>query len=117
MMTPAEFILSKASKSLLVSFEDGAQYTYSWEFLRAYCDPDAEQKSQLPLLEEHTNISRLEPAGAEGLKLYFDDDDQAHTFSWDRLHELGQHYHQYWQNYLIQAANKSMPLMDFYEES
>ena len=66
--TPTEIRLRKNSKLLVVQFEDGSEFSYSFEYLRVH-SPSAEVKGHGPGQEflqtgkENVAITAIEPVG------------------------------------------------------
>ena len=109
MPTPTEIRLKKASRTLLVSFDDGSEFQYSCEYLRVH-SPSAEVKGHGPGQEtlqtgkEDVGISSIEPVGHYAVRLIFDDGHDSGLFTWEYLHELGTGMTANWQGYLDRLA-------------
>lgn len=103
--TPVEIRLAKVSKQLTVSFEDGASFDYSAEYLRVF-SPSAEVRGHgkgqevLQTHKERVAITGVEPVGHYAIKLVFDDGHDSGLYSWDYLYELGREQDSYWAGYL-----------------
>ncbi len=110
-MTPTEIKLRKASRLLVVSFEDDATFEYTFEYLRVH-SPSAEVKGHGPGQEtlqtgkENVAITAIEPIGHYAVRLVFDDGHNTGLYSWTYLRELGDDMASNWQSYLdrLQAA-------------
>ncbi len=111
---PTEIKLQKASRQLVVAFDDGAVFHFSCEFLRVF-SPSAEVQGHAPeqaILQTgkaDTNIEAIEPIGNYAVKLVFDDGHNSGLYSWDLLYRYGQQQEQLWQDYLqrLEAAGAS----------
>ena len=108
-MTPTEITLRKSSKMLVVAFEDGAEFSFSFEYLRVY-SPSAEVVGHGPGQEtlqtgkEDVEITAIEPVGHYAVKLVFDDGHDTGLYSWTYLHELGCNMEANWKRYLDRLA-------------
>lgn len=110
-MTPTEIKLRKSSKLLVVTFDDGRSFDYSFEYLRVH-SPSAEVKGHGPGQEtlqtgkEGIEITAVEPVGHYAVRLIFDDGHDSGLYTWAYLRELGDHKDANWQSYLdrLQAA-------------
>ena len=104
-MTPTKIKLHKASNILAISYNDGAHFELSAEFLRVH-SPSAEVKGHGPGQEvlqvgkRHVKILNIERAGNYALRLLFDDGHDSGIYTWDYLYELGKDREQRWQHYL-----------------
>jgi len=113
-MTPTEITLHQKTKSLEITFDDGAHYTLPAEFLRVY-SPSAEVRGHgkgqetLQVGKRDVGIGEVEPVGQYALKISFDDGHDTGLFSWEYLHELGQYQDAMWHDYLtrLEAAGAS----------
>ena len=102
---PTEVRLKKAEKRLVITFDDGSEFSYPAEYLRVE-SPSAEvqghaanQKKTIPG-RRHVGIMELEPVGRYAVRIKFDDLHDTGIFSWSYLYELGVDYDWRWQNYL-----------------
>ena len=108
-MTPTEILLRKKSKLLVVSFEDGSEFSLSFEYLRVH-SPSAEVVGHGPGQEtlqtgkEDVGITRIDPVGHYAIRLVFDDGHDTGLYSWTYLRELGQNMEANWQRYLDRLA-------------
>ena len=108
---PTEINLHKKSRSLEISFEDGATFNLPCEYLRVY-SPSAEVQGHGPgqgVLQtgkENVNIVDIQPVGNYAVVLVFDDGHDTGIYSWETLYQLGANYEQNWQDYLdlLEAA-------------
>ena len=107
--TPTEIRLRKASKLLVVSFDDGSEFSFPFEYLRVY-SPSAEVKGHGPGQEtlqtgkENVFITSVDPVGRYAVRLVFDDGHDSGLYSWTYLHELGRNMEANWQRYLDRLA-------------
>ena len=105
MTQPTEIKLRKQSKRLLISFDDGETFDFSFEFLRVH-SPSAEVRGHgagqetLQVGKEDVGITRIEPVGHYAIKLVFDDGHDTGLYSWTYLHELGRDMDAKWSAYL-----------------
>lgn len=110
-MTPTEIKLRKSSRLLVVSFDDGASFEFSHEYLRVH-SPSAEVKGHGPGQEtlqtgkEDVDITTIEPVGHYAVRLIFSDGHNTGLFTWAYLRELGDNMADNWRSYLdrLQAA-------------
>ena len=108
-MTPTEITLRKSSKMLVVAFEDGAEFSLSFEYLRVH-SPSAEVVGHGPGQEtlqtgkENVAITAIDPVGHYAVRLVFDDGHDTGLYSWTYLHELGHNMEANWKRYLDRLA-------------
>ncbi len=101
---PTEIKLRKQSRLLEVGFDDGRQFSFSFEFLRVY-SPSAEVKGHGPGQEtlqtgkREVQITALEPVGHYAIQPYFSDGHNSGIYSWDYLYRLGLEHDKLWQEY------------------
>jgi DUF971 family protein len=106
---PVSINLQKKSRMLTISFDDGAVFNLSCEYLRIY-SPSAEVKGHGPGQEvlqtgkENVSITGIEPVGNYAIKLLFDDGHDTGIYSWTYLYELGANQDGYWKDYLEALA-------------
>ena len=104
-VTPTEIRLKKNSKVLVVAFDDGTEFSLSFEYLRVH-SPSAEVRGHGPGQEtlqigkEDVAITAIEPVGHYAVRLVFDDGHDSGLYSWTYLHELGSNMDENWQRYL-----------------
>jgi DUF971 family protein len=104
-MTPTEIRLRKNSRLLVVAFEDGTEFSFSFEYLRVH-SPSAEVVGHGPGQEtlqtgkENVMITRIDPVGHYAIRLVFDDGHDTGLYSWTYLHKLGRNMEENWQSYL-----------------
>ncbi len=103
--TPTEIRLRKKSRLLVVEFDDGNNFEYTFEYLRVY-SPSADVKGHGPGQEflqtgkEDVAIKAVEPVGHYAVRLVFDDGHDTGLYTWAYLHELGRDTTANWQRYL-----------------
>jgi DUF971 family protein len=110
-VTPTEIKLRKSSHLLVVSFEDDANFEFTFEYLRVH-SPSAEVKGHGPgqetlqIAKENVLITGVEPVGHYAVRLVFDDGHDSGLYTWAYLRELGEDMATNWQSYLdrLQAA-------------
>ncbi|MDM3872516.1 DUF971 domain-containing protein [Porticoccus sp. W117] len=110
---PTKIKLHQANNTLEMTYNNGAQFELSAEFLRVH-SPSAEVKGHDPGQEilqhgkKHVAIEKTERAGNYALRLFFDDGHDSGIYTWKYLYELGCNHDRLWQNYLqkLQAAGK-----------
>jgi len=115
-MTPTEIKLRKKSRLLVVAFDDGATFDYTFEYLRVH-SPSAEVKGHGPGQEtlqtgkENVAITAIEPIGRYAVRLVFDDGHDTGLYTWTYLRELGDDMQSNWQDYLdrLQTAGYARP--------
>ena len=110
-MVPTEIRLKKAERMLVVSYEDGASFGFTAEYLRVH-SPSAEVRGHGPGQErlqvgkENVAITAVEPVGHYAVRLVFDDGHDSGLYQWSYLRELGDNMAANWQSYLdrLEAA-------------
>ncbi len=106
---PTEIRLRKNSKLLVVAFDDGSEFSFSFEYLRVH-SPSAEVVGHGPGQEtlqtgkEDVAITRIDPVGHYAVRLVFDDGHDTGLYSWTYLHELGRNMDANWRRYLDRLA-------------
>ncbi len=107
--SPTDIKLHSKSRLLDITFDDGASFSLSCEFLRVN-SPSAEVRGHGPgqevlqLNKELVNITAIEPVGMYAVKLVFDDGHDSGLYSWQYLYELGEGQDEKWQDYLQQLS-------------
>ncbi|MFZ6759819.1 gamma-butyrobetaine hydroxylase-like domain-containing protein [Undibacterium sp. Ji50W] len=99
------------SRVLEVSFDDGKEFSLTFELLRVY-SPSAEVRGHgqgqetLQTGKRDVGVVGIEPVGNYAIKPIFSDQHSSGIFSWDYLYWLGENQAQLWQDYLerLQAA-------------
>lgn len=108
---PTEISLHQKSRVLEISFQDGAHFEFSYEFLRVH-SPSAEVQGHGPgqgvlqLAKEDVMITKIEPVGSYAIQPTFDDGHDTGIYSWETLYDMGKNKDSYWQEYLrkLEAA-------------
>jgi len=111
MAQPTEIRLKKEPRLLVISFDDGNEFEYTFEYLRVH-SPSAEVRGHGPGQEtlqhgkEHVAIVNVEPVGHYAVRLVFDDGHDSGLYNWQYLYELGRDMAENWQRYLdrLEAA-------------
>ena len=107
--TPTEIRLRKNSRMLVVTFDDGNEFEFTFEYLRVH-SPSAEVVGHGPGQEtlqtgkENVVITRIDPVGHYAVRLVFDDGHETGLYSWEYLHELGRNMDANWRHYLDRLA-------------
>jgi DUF971 family protein len=110
---PSELRLHKDRKTLTVSFSDGQRFDLPAEYLRVK-SPSAEvqghsaEERKTVAGKRDVGIIEVLPIGNYAVRLVFDDLHSTGIFGWDYLHELGNNYATYWQDYLDELAAKNI---------
>ena len=100
MATPTEIRLKKEPRLLVISFDDGSEFEYTFEYLRVH-SPSAEVRGHGPGQEtlqhgkENVAIVNIEPVGHD-----------SGLYNWQYLYDLGRDMAANWQRYLdrLEAA-------------
>jgi len=111
---PTEIKLHQQSRLLEIAFDNGASYKMPYEFLRVH-SPSAEVRGHgigqetLQTGKKNVGVREVLPVGSYALKIVFDDGHDSGLYTWEYLHELGEHQTEMWQAYLerLAAAGKS----------
>ena len=104
-MTPIKVNLKKGAGSLELTYQGGASFTLSGEFLRVH-SPSAEVRGHGPGEEvlqhgkKDVKISSLESTGHYALLIHFDDGHNTGIYSWEYLKELCDNEEDLWHKYL-----------------
>lgn len=107
-MTPTNIALHQKSRVLELTWPDGVSQNLPCEYLRVY-SPSAEVRGHGPgqetlqLGKEDVNIKDLELIGHYAVKLIFDDNHDSGLYDWGLLRDLGDHYEEYWADYLARC--------------
>ncbi|UQB42793.1 DUF971 domain-containing protein [Thiomicrospira microaerophila] len=118
MPQPTDIKLKQTSRTLVISFDDGQTFDYSCEFLRVYSQSaevtgHAPGQEVLQLDKQQVNIDAISPVGNYAIRLHFDDGHDSGIYTWERLYDLGEHYQNYWVDYLrrLMRAGHSHPAL------
>ncbi len=92
---PTDIIYSKSTRTLTVTYDDGAVITLPAEKLRVN-SPSAEVQGhggpatrQTINGKEFVSILRMEPVGTYAVRLVFDDGHDSGLYTWTYLRDLG----------------------------
>lgn len=102
--TPVALTVHGKSRTLEVSFSDGAAFHLPFELMRVY-SPSAEVRGHgagqevLQTGKREVGITALEPVGNYAVQPTFSDGHDSGIFSWDYLYFLGSRQQQLWQDY------------------
>jgi len=117
--TPTALTVHQQSRTLEVSFSDGAQFRLPFELLRVY-SPSAEVQGHGPGQEvlqtgkREVEIVALEPVGNYAVQPTFSDGHSSGLYAWDYLYHLGARQEALWQDYLARleaaGANRDVPM-------
>ena len=114
---PDDIRLRTASRVLEVSFDDGARFALSFEYLRVF-SPSAEVKGHgggeglLQTGKQSVVITAVEPVGNYAVRLVFDDGHSTGLYSWSLLYELGRDRDANWTRYLARCADAGVARQD-----
>ena len=104
--TVTDIAILQKSKVMQVTFADGQQFTFPFEYLRVFT-PSAEVRGhgnspiQWPKQKQEVMIISAEPVGLYAVRLIFDDGHQSGLFSWGYLYELGIKADENWREYQL----------------
>ncbi len=110
---PTELRVSPDKRQLTVTFEGGAAYAFSAEFLRVM-SPSAEVQGHSPEQrvtvpnKANVAIAQLLPVGNYAVRIVFDDGHDSGLFTWVYLGDLGQTQDARWQGYLDELKAQGM---------
>lgn len=112
-MEPTEIAVSRADRTLTVTFDTGAVYTFTAEFLRVN-SPSAEVQGHSPEQKQtvagkkNVGIRDLEAVGHYAVKIIFDDGHDTGLYTWETLADYGQRQEALWATYLAELAVKGL---------
>lgn len=110
---PTDLTLNKAKDTLTISFDDGASFDLSAEYLRV-TSPSAEVQGHSPDQRKTVGgkrtvrIMTLEPTGNYAVRISFDDMHNTGLFTWPYLYELGAEHETRWAAYLAELEEKGL---------
>jgi len=110
---PTELRVSKDRRTLTVTYDDGAAFALSAEYLRV-ASPSAEVQGHSPDQRKtvpgkiDVQIMQIEPLGNYAAKIVFDDMHSTGIYGWDYLRDLGENRETRWQTYLDELAAKGL---------
>jgi DUF971 family protein len=102
---PQEIRYSKENRVLEIEFDDGHQFSFPAEFLRVE-SPSAEVQGHSPSQKNiiggkiNVGINAIEPVGNYAIRIRFDDNHETGIFSWNTLHDYGEHQIEIWERYV-----------------
>jgi DUF971 family protein len=106
---PIEIRARREARELFVRFDDGAEFTLPFEYLRVF-SPSAEVTGHggAPRLliagKERVGIRAIEPIGQYAIRIVFDDGHDSGLYSWRVLRELGENFERNWREYRERLA-------------
>ena len=106
---PVEIKLHQQSRTLELSYSDGATFNLPCEYLRVF-SPSAEVRGHSPdqavlqVGKRNVSITDIRPIGNYEVKMVFEDLHDTGLYSWDYLYDLGRNHDIYWRDYLGQLA-------------
>lgn len=110
---PTELRYASAERVLHVTFDDGAAYKLSAEYLRVE-SPSAEVQGHGAATKvtvagkKNVAITNMEPVGRYAVRLVFDDGHDTGLFSWDYLAQLGREQTKRWFEYETRLKKAGM---------
>jgi DUF971 family protein len=110
---PTEIRLKDKGRTLVVSFDAGASFELSAEYLRVL-SPSAEVQGHSAAErktvggKQNVAIMQVEPVGNYAVRLVFDDMHSTGIYSWRYLYELGSENETKWAAYLTELAAKGL---------
>ena len=110
---PTEIRLKKDRRSLVVRFDDGAEFDLPAELLRGL-SPSAEVQGHSPEQRQTVGgkigvaISAVDPVGNYAVRLTFSDGHDTGLFSWSYLRRLGNERERLWADYLADLEAKGL---------
>lgn len=110
---PTELRVNSDKDQLSISFEDGAKFDLSAEFLRVL-SPSAEVQGHSPEQrktiggKKNVRIVKLEPVGNYAVRITFDDTHDTGIYSWSYLYELGTDQAALWSRYLEELEKNGL---------
>ena len=101
---PVDMSLHNKSRRFDIAFDDGAEYRFSYEFLRVF-SPSAEVQGG----KMNVGIDGVDAVGNYALRFRFDDGHDSGLYSFEYLEELGKNQEALWDGYLkdIEASGFS----------
>jgi DUF971 family protein len=102
---PQEIRYSKDNRVLEIEFDDGHQFSFPAEFLRVE-SPSAEVQGHSPSQKNiiggkiNVGINAIESVGNYAIRIRFDDNHETGIFSWNTLHDYGEHQIEIWERYM-----------------
>jgi DUF971 family protein len=111
MSAPTALTVHRQSRTLEISFADGAAFALPFEFLRVH-SPSAEVRGHgrgqevLQTGKRDVLLTALDPVGNYAVQPHFSDGHNSGIYTWTYLRELGENHQRLWADYLsrLQAA-------------
>lgn len=111
---PVEIRQKNKDRLVVISWEDGAAFEYSFEYLRVFC-PCAACRGHVPSQKQlihgkrEVTVSAITAVGHYAVRIGFSDGHDSGVYSWDILYALGREREALWAAYLaeLKAAGKS----------
>ncbi len=106
---PTDLAVSRADKTLTVTWPDGTRHVLAAELLRVF-SPSAEVQGHSPDQRQvvagrrHVGIIDLEPVGHYAVRIVFDDLHDTGIYTWDYLRDLGLRQTDWWRAYEADLA-------------
>ncbi len=110
---PTDLTLHQSSRTLEISFDDGATFRIPFELMRVY-SPSAEVMGHGPGQEvlqtgkRDVVIEHIEPIGHYAIQPSFSDGHESGIFTWQYLYRLGAEQDERWQRYLHRLAEAGL---------
>jgi len=104
-MIPSALTVHQKSRTLEITFDQGATFLLPFELLRVY-SPSAEVRGHgagqevLQLGKSEVGISALEPVGNYAIQPHFTDGHNTGLYSWELLYKLGNEQAALWEDYM-----------------
>ena len=110
---PREIRYIKEEKRLVVTFDNGVDFSYPAEYLRVE-SPSAEvqghgpDQKQILTGRRHVGIIEIEPVGNYAVAIKFDDLHDTGIYSWSYLYRLGEEQDGIWGRYLSELEKRGL---------
>lgn len=110
---PTDIEVSKADKTLSVTFDDGEAFTFTAEFLRVN-SPSAEVQGHSPSErvtvpgKKAVGFIGIEEVGNYAIKIIFDDQHDSGLFTWAELYRMGRQKEELWARYLKELQDQGL---------
>ena len=110
---PSELRVSEDKRHLTISFDDGASFAHSAEYLRVV-SPSAEVQGHSPEQRQtvpgkkDVEIMKLDPIGNYAVRITFTDLHDTGIFTWRYLREIGEEHEARWGQYLQELEEKGL---------
>ena len=110
---PQEIRYISEEKRLVVTFDNGAGFSYPAEYLRVE-SPSAEvqghgpDQKQILAGRRHVGILEIAPIGNYAVAIKFDDLHDTGIYSWSYLYKLGEEQDEIWARYLAELEKRGL---------